>query len=135
MKILFVCSGNVGRSQMAETFFNSLTQHHHAISAGIRVGVHEGKNLAKYEHVVKCMQDVGFSVAHKVSRQLTEQMVKESDKIISFAAAEELPEYARNSGKIVYWDVADAKGMDYSFHCKIRDQIKELVESLINELD
>lgn len=34
-KILFICSGNVGRSQIAEAFYNDFTESHNALSAGI----------------------------------------------------------------------------------------------------
>ena len=45
MKVLFVCLANVGRSQMAEAFFNRLSRHQ-AGSAGSRVSAQEGQNLA-----------------------------------------------------------------------------------------
>ncbi len=44
MKVLFVCVANVGRSQMAEAFFNRLSDHQ-ATSTGSRVGHKEGQTL------------------------------------------------------------------------------------------
>ena len=44
MKVLFVCVANVGRSQMAEAFFNRISAHE-ATSAGSQVGDKEGQNL------------------------------------------------------------------------------------------
>lgn len=45
MKILFVCRGNVARSQMTEKIYNTLTRSHDAQSAGTQAEF-EGETLA-----------------------------------------------------------------------------------------
>ena len=46
MKVLFVCKSNIGRSQMAEAFFNKFSKNHKAISAGISTENHAGKMVS-----------------------------------------------------------------------------------------
>jgi protein-tyrosine-phosphatase len=92
MKVLFVCVANVGRSQMAEAFFNRLSTHH-ASSAGTQVGDREGQTLADRAreseasstsgNMLKIMKDEEeLDLRQKVRKQLTPEMVKEADKVI-----------------------------------------------------
>ena len=134
MRALFVCGGNVGRSQIAEVFFNHFSKKHRAISAGVRVGRHEGETIAKYEQVTRCMADENFSLAEKRSKQITEQMVESTDLIISFVPINELPPYARTPSKVRIWQVPDAGWQSYDFHCMMRENIKERVRVLLHEL-
>ena len=45
MKVLFVCNGNVGRSQAAEAYFNRLSKKNTAISAGINTEKYGNRRL------------------------------------------------------------------------------------------
>ena len=66
-KILFICAGNVARSQMAEAFYNYFTDSLDAISAGVL-----DFTPAKYGHpipeVVEVMQEEGIDVSQKKSK-------------------------------------------------------------------
>lgn len=48
------------------------------------------------------------------------------------AGEHDTPKWLRASPKYIYWDVADPRGQDYENTAKVRDQIKALVENLIN---
>jgi len=130
MKVLFVCKANVGRSQMAEAFFNRLSKKNSSKSAGTDVDENNGKTLP--DSMVKCMAEKSYDISKCKRKQLTPKMVKEADKIIVLTAKEDMPTYTDFS-KVVLWDVEDAKGMPYEFHCRIRDYIKSLVERLVKE--
>jgi len=132
MKVLFVCRANVGRSQMAMEFFNRFSKKNHAFSAGTVVGDTEGKNLD--EKVMNGMAELGYDLSKNTRKQLTLQMVEEADKIFVMAQKETIPDYLKNSKKTVYWNVPDGKGQPYYFVCKMRDQIKDLVEELVKEI-
>ena len=131
MKILFICRANVGRSQMATAFFNTLSTKHHAIGAGTHVGDNEGRPLQ--ELVIQCMAELGYDLSDKRRQQLTPEIAREADKIIVMNEKEDLPPYLSDSPKLIFWDVEDAKGTPYEFHVRIRDQIKGLVETLVRE--
>ena len=132
MKVLFVCKSNVGRSQIAEAFFNTLSKKHASESAGTHVGQDEGTPV--HEFVVGCMADAGIDVSKNKRKPLTPRMAEEADKIIVMTEKENLPPFAKGSSKLEFWDVPDAKGTSYEFHVKIRDRIKRLVQTLIKEL-
>lgn len=134
MNVLFVCYANIGRSQMAEAFFTALTTRHHAKSAGVAVQYHEGQPIRKYVEVVECMKSVGIDVSQKTSRQLTPTLFETADLVVWMTEKEYVPAYAQNSPKLLFWDVQDAGGQSYEFHCMTRDKIRRLVENLVREL-
>ena len=136
MRVLFVCRGNVGRSQMAEAFFRNLSKHP-ASSAGTHalVGGVEGLALGNVSRkVVDCMAELGFDVSGNRIDQLTPEMVEKADLVIVITRKEDWPGYLRESKKVTFWDVEDAVNTSHEFHCRVRDQIKRLVEKLVKEI-
>lgn len=136
MRVLFVCRGNVGRSQMAEAFFKKLSSHQ-ASSAGTHsrvLGV-DGLALGEVaEKVVNCMTELGFDVSGNRIDQLTPGMVEKADRVIVITKKEDWPDYLRNSKRVTFWDVEDAVNTSHQFHCRVRDKIKKLVENLVREM-
>ena len=132
MKVLFICKGNVGRSQMAEALFNRLSKLNHSVSAGADPGRWDGQII--HELVIKVMADLGYDLSLNRAKRITKEMVEDADKIIAICKMEDLPDYVKDSGKLENWDVVDPKGTSYEFHAKIRDEIKRLVEKLVKEI-
>lgn len=130
----------MGRSQIAEAFFNKLSKKHHATSAGISVGEKHGKLLydqgtGSGKFILESMSEVGYDLSKNKRKQLTPEMVKKFDKIVVIMAEKKLlPDYVKKSPKTIYWDVEDGKDQPYDFHVKMRDQIKNLVEKFVREL-
>ena len=135
--MLFICKGNVGRSQMAEAIFNSLASNKAiATSAGVDPGSYEGKRIAVVgPNVIACMKDIKLDVSDKVSKKLTKDMSSRADIVVSMVSKEMLPPYLQSSAKLVLWDIKDPKFMDYAGHVAIRDQIYEKVKKLVKELN
>jgi protein-tyrosine-phosphatase len=135
MKILFICLSNIQRSQFAEAFFNKLSKKDRAISAGLHVSNNiEGKEIGQIsEKTVQCMKEIGYDISHKKSKQLTEQMVNESDKVIVFEK-NNLPNYLKNSNKVILWKIDDPGGKDMDIRRNTRDKIKSLVEDLFRDI-
>ena len=119
---------------MAEAFFTALTTRHRAKSAGVAVQYHEGQPITKYLNVVDCMKSVGIDVSQKKSTQLTPTLVEDADLVVWMTEKEYVPAYARDSPKLLFWDVHDAGGQSYEFHCMTRDKIRHLVQHLVREL-
>ena len=137
IKVLFICKGNVGRSQMAEAIFNSLASNKAiATSAGVDPGSYEGKRISEAgPNVTACMKDIGLNVSDKVSKKLTKDMYNSADVIVSMVNKDVLPSHLQSSAKLVLWDITDPKSMDYAGHVAIRDRIYKKVKRLVKELN
>ena len=132
MKVLFVCRGNVGRSQMAQALFEKLSGLK-SFSAGTKVNF-EGRKIGEIElakSVVDSMKKHGCDVSENVVRQLTPKMVLEFDKVIVMAEPETIPDYLKGNKKEEFWDIEDPKGKDETFHKNIILQIKRKILELI----
>ena len=134
MKILFVCKGNVGRSQIAEGLFRKLHPDIEVVSAGTALSGPEqpiGELIPGIQEVLDVMQEEGVDVSGYARKQLTEEMVHEADKVIVIMEdAAPLPEYLKESSKVVCWSVPDPKGKDLEFTRGVKDQIKGLIKEL-----
>ena len=135
MKVLFICRGNVGRSQWAEAFFNNYSKSHRAISAGTEVSHNEGQTLEQYEDVCKVMALEGIDIGHYERKQLTPDAVEDSDLVVAITEKTYCPDYLLQNLDVIYWNVPDAKGTDYETHVRIKDSIKGLVRKLVRELE
>jgi protein-tyrosine-phosphatase len=136
MKFLFVCRGNVGRSQMISALFTKYCELK-SDSAGIKVNESENqklKDIPLAEPVIRFMKREGIDVSENARKQLNSDMIKKYDKIIVIAPEEEnLPEYLTKAKKVEFWDIKDPKGMDDSGYEKIISQIKERLKKFANE--
>lgn len=132
-KILFVCLGNIARSQMAEAYYNHLTGSRNASSAGVL-----NFTPAEYGHpikeVVQVMKEEGMDVSHNEVKTLTEEMVKNSEKIFVMCTKEECPDFLLNSSKINFWDVGDPFNTNLDNFRRIRNKIKRRVKELIEDI-
>lgn len=139
MKVLFICKGNVGRSQIAEALFRKMTDNKfEASSAGTKLSGPEqpiGELMPQIQEVLDVMKEENLDVSMAIRNQLNEKMVNDSDKIIAIIEDEEaLPDYLLNSSKLVRWNVPDPKGKDIEFTRNVKNQIKILIEDLISQI-
>jgi protein-tyrosine-phosphatase len=135
MKILFVCRGNVGRSQIAMEFYKKFTRLD-ADSAGTIVDENENqmiKEIPSADVVVRLMKNYGIDVSENKRKQLTENMVENFDKIIMMAEPETIPDYLKNNPKIEIWEIQDPKDMNDIDTQKIISQIKSKVLEFIRK--
>src|SRR3989338_10020400 len=131
MKILFVCKGNVGRSQIAAAFYNKLSNSKDASSAGTEVKNNEGQKIKENEKaqlVIKVMEDEDIDLSNCTRRQLNEDIVRTSDKILIMVKRKETPKYLVNNTKVIFWDIEDPCDRSYEFHKYVKNKIKKLIE-------
>jgi protein-tyrosine-phosphatase len=142
MNILFVCRGNVGRSQMAEALLRERLPLLNIQSVGTRVfdkegNSKEGEKLHEREgaHVViQVLRELGINAENAKRNQITETAVKDADIVIVMAEKETLPEYLENNPKVRFWDVGDPKERSLEETREIRDRISSYVEDFVAEL-
>ena len=133
MKILFVCRGNVGRSQMAAELFTKYSGIK-AFSVGINVFENEGQKISEIdlaEPVIRFMKKEGLDIAENTRTQLTPKMVEQFDKIIVMSEPETISEYLSQNKKVEFWEIQNPKGMDDEGYEKIISQIKDKIKVLI----
>jgi len=134
MKILFICRANVGRSQMAEAIFNSLTSDHIASSAGLNPPPQwEGQKLSKTKYVAPCLLEIGLDVSENISKRLSEKHVAEADHIIVIGEKNNWPDFLTKQN-VKYWGITDPDTGEMELHRSVRDEITILVKQLLSEI-
>ena len=137
MKILFVCKGNMARSQMAEEFYNNLVKDGpRAVSAGTVPGTipeePEGWQLDEIPylgHVISVMKDMGFDISKKKTIRVKAKMIDDADLIINMAEGETVPQFLNDSKKMIRWEVPNPDGTIESVIVA-----KDMIWKLVNEL-
>ena len=127
--ILFVCVENAGRSQMAEGFFNKYApKGNRTISAGTKP-VAELNPLA-----VNAMKEVDIDISHQKSKDITEDMMRNSTKIVNMGCMdkESCPTLFLNN--VIDWNIEDPKGKSVDKVREIRDEIERRVKELVSGL-
>ena len=133
IKVLFVCTGNSCRSQMAEGWLRKLGgDRFTAQSAGIEA---HGKN----PRAIAVMNEAGVNISSQESTQLTDVMLDWADTVVTVCghANEHCPMLPAGTIKL-HWpldDPAKAKGTDdevSAIFCATRDDIRSMVLVLIS---
>ena len=133
MNILFLCTGNSCRSQMAEGFARSLAAGSVGIeSAGIEA---HGKN----PRAIAAMQEVGVDISAQESTRVTDAMLERADLVVTVCGhADEHCPLLRPGTRKLHWpleDPARATGSEDEIMAefrRIRDEIRERVTELMD---
>ncbi|MBM3834734.1 MAG: ribose 5-phosphate isomerase B [Verrucomicrobia bacterium] len=147
--ILFVCTGNVCRSPMAEGLLRHALRDrgdYRVVSAG--VGAVEGQ--APSPHAVRALKDLGVDISQQRSRSLTPELVQEADYIFGMThahvdtitllysqAAEKtflLREFDETLD-VFEKDISDPIGGSYEVYLYCRDQIEQGIASMLKFMD
>ncbi len=135
MNVLFVCNGNVARSQIAETLFNHLSGHQ-VTSAGTAVR-HldvEGQTIKAHSEtpgapvtpgiVLDLMQEKGFDLSGNTRNQVTPEMVDSADRIILMLGRIPPEVFLAQSEKTEVWDITDPAHMTRETTALIMDEVQ-----------
>ncbi|MFH1072683.1 MAG: hypothetical protein V1743_04605, partial [Nanoarchaeota archaeon] len=125
-KILFICLGNVARSQMAEAYYNHLTGSHDATSAGA-LDFTPKKYKKLPDEVISVMKEEGIDVSRQKVKTITKPMAALADRIYVLCKKEECPGFLTQSSKVKFWDIPDPFGKSLDEIRKTRDEIKKKV--------
>jgi RpiB/LacA/LacB family sugar-phosphate isomerase len=147
--ILFVCTGNICRSPMAEGLFRHATRGRsdcRAISAG--VGAMEGQPPSP--HAVRALKELGIDISQQRSRMLTPDLVEQADYIFGmthshvdsvnllFPQATEkmflLREFDETLDEFEK-DITDPIGGSYETYAYCRDQIEQGIFSMLSFIE
>src|SRR5436190_16875559 len=147
--ILFVCTGNICRSPMAEGIFRRAVEGrgtYRVISAGL--GAMEGQPPSPY--AIQAVRELGIDISGQRSRMLTADLVQEADYIFGMThshidtvmllypqAAEKtflLREFDETLD-IFEKDISDPIGGSYEVYLNCRDQIEQGLPSLLRFIE
>lgn len=131
-KVLFVCSGNVCRSQIAEAYFNKFAEGNNALSAGVDpLTPHKYPKIP--QTVVDIMLEDGLDLSQKKVKHVTQEMVNDAHRVVVMCDRNSCPQFLQNSEKVIYWEVEDPSNSPVENYKRVRDQIKTNVLELIGE--
>ncbi|MFB7940887.1 phosphotyrosine protein phosphatase [Streptomyces sp. CC53] len=125
--VLFVCVHNAGRSQMAAAWLSHL--------AGDRVEVRSAGSAPADQvnpAAVEAMREVGIDITAETPKILTIDAVKASDVCITMGCGDTCPVFPGK--RYLDWTLEDPAGQGVEAVRPIRDEIKKLVEGLIEEI-
>jgi protein-tyrosine-phosphatase len=126
--VLFVCVHNAGRSQMAAAWLAHLAGDRVEVrSAGSAPG--ESVNPA----AVEAMREVGIDISAEAPKMLTVDAVRESDVCVTMGCGDTCPVFPGK--RYLDWQLDDPAGRGVEAVRPIRDEIRKLVEALIEEID
>ena len=123
--ILFVCVQNAGRSQMAEGFFRKYApEGFEPMSAGTKP-TSQVNPLA-----IQVMDEIGIDISKQKSKDLTEDMMRNSDKIINMGCMERNFCPTLFNPKVIGWSIEDLKDKSIERVREIRDEIEGRIKEL-----
>jgi arsenate reductase (thioredoxin) len=127
-EVLFVCTHNAGRSQMAAALLD------HAAAGRVRVrsaGSQPADQLNPA--VVQAMAEIGLDLSGEYPKPLTADQVQAADVVITMGCGDACPVYPGR--RYLDWDLPDPAGLTIEQIRPIRDEISARVRALISELD
>src|SRR5215207_10768784 len=127
--MLFVCVENAGRSQMAEGFFRKYSpEGYEPVSAGTKP-VSEINPSA-----IQVMNELGIDISKQKSKDLTEDMIRNSDKIINMGCMEKDFCPTLFIPKVIEWGIEDPKSKPIEKVREIRDEIERRIKELAADI-
>ena len=147
--ILFLCTGNVCRSPMAEGLFRHAVKgrgEFRIVSAGI--GAVDGE--VPTQHSVQAMREIGINISHQRSRALTSELVRSADLILGmthshtdtvallYPSAAEKTFLLREFDETLEpyeKDISDPIGSPYHIYVECRDQIEQGIVTLLKFME
>lgn len=127
--VLFVCQANVGRSQMAEGFFNFLTGTDFATSAGV-IDVRQ-KFQTPAEEAIAAMRERGIDISHQAVKIVTPEMCQEARRVIVLCDKALCPTFMLKLRRVVFKTIEELKTDQLRAARTVRDQVEEIVYGLI----
>ena len=126
--VLFVCTGNAARSQMAEGWLKNMKSGLTVLSAGTNP---EGLS----SEAVKAMLEIGLDISDRTSKHLDDVPWKEVDYVITLCgSANEICVTMNWPEKCVreHWPIADPSSDDE--YIKARDEIGNRIKDFVNRM-
>jgi arsenate reductase (thioredoxin) len=126
--VLFLCTHNAGRSQMALGFFNHLAGDQAVAWSG---GSEPGAEVNPA--AVAAMAEVGIDISGEHPKRWTDEIVWRADVVITMGCGDACPVYPGR--RYEEWILPDPAGQPLEAVRPIRDDIEQRVRRLLAELN
>ncbi|MGV0793886.1 arsenate reductase ArsC [Mycolicibacterium sp. XJ1819] len=126
--VLFLCTHNAGRSQMALGFFA-----HHAGDNAIAWSGGSEPGDEVNPAAIAAMREVGIDITGEFPKPWTDEILEAADVVITMGCGDACPIYPGK--RYENWDLPDPAGQDVDAVRPIRDMIDTQVRALLAELD
>ncbi|AFM18760.1 protein-tyrosine-phosphatase [Mycolicibacterium chubuense NBB4] len=125
--VLFLCTHNAGRSQMALGFFSHL-------AGGNAVAWSGGSEPADEINpaAIQAMAEVGIDITGEYPKPWTDEIVQAADAVITMGCGDACPIIPGK--RYENWDLPDPAGQGVDAVRPIRDQIEQRVRRLLTDL-
>ncbi|MEH1129364.1 arsenate reductase ArsC [Micromonospora sp. CPCC 206061] len=125
--VLFLCTHNAGRSQMALGFFTHL-----AADQAVAWSGGSEPDTAINPSAIAAMAERGIDIAGEYPKPWTDEIVRAADVAITMGCGDACPIFP--STRYENWDLDDPAGLDLEAVRPIRDELERRVRRLLDEL-
>ncbi|GAB2488572.1 arsenate reductase ArsC [Nocardiopsis aegyptia] len=126
--VLFLCTHNAGRSQMALGFFRHLAGDRAIAWSG---GSEPGKEVNPA--AVAAMREVGIDISTEFPKPWTDEVVRAADVVVSMGCGDACPLFPGK--RYEEWTLDDPDGQGLTAVRSIRDEVEGKVRTLLAELE
>jgi len=129
-KILFLCTGNVARSQMSEALANAF---HGDVVEAVSAGSRPGSGI--HPLAVRALAEKGIDAAGAPSKNASEFVNEEFDVVVTVcdSAAQDCPLWP-GAKRIEHWPIVDPGAGGYPRFVEIRDELEARIDELVKRL-
>jgi arsenate reductase (thioredoxin) len=126
-KVMFVCVHNAGRSQMAAGFLRHFARGRIVVLSSGTAPAEQINPVA-----ISAMAELGIDIAGEQPKLLTLESVKAADVVITMGCGDSCPVFPGK--RYLDWVLDDPAGQPIEFVRSVRDEIRDRVLALVDEL-
>ena len=126
--VLFLCTHNAGRSQMALGFFTHLAGDNGVAWSG---GSEPGNEINP--SAIEAMAEVGIDITGEYPKPWTDEIVQAADVVVTMGCGDACPIFPGK--RYENWELPDPAGQSVDAVRPIRDDIEERVRRLLTDLN
>jgi protein-tyrosine-phosphatase len=125
--VLFLCTHNAGRSQMALGFFRAM-----AGDAAIAWSGGSEPGSAVNPAAIEAMAEIGIDISGEFPKPWTDEIVRAADVVVTMGCGDACPVFPGK--RYVDWQLTDPAGLGVDAVRPIRDEVRDRVRDLLTEL-